>query len=91
MTIVLILGFFMSLFLLVLLAGKKNKPQADKILFAMIAVYALTIGGPFIEIYNRSNDFPYPHLMNNAWLFLLLHGPLLWLYVKTLTVKDFRI
>ena len=91
MTIVLILGFFMSLFLLVLLAGKKNKPQADKILFAMIAVYALTIGGPFIEIYNRNNDFPYPHLMNNAWLFLLLHGPLLWLYVKTLTVKDFRI
>ena len=91
MTIVLILGFFMSLFLLVLLAGKKNKPQADKILIAMIAVYALTIGGPFIEIYNRNNDFPYPHLMNNAWLFLLLHGPLLWLYVNTLTVKDFRI
>jgi len=91
MTIVLIIGFFMSLFLIVLLAGKKNKPQADKILFAMMAVYALTIGGPFIEIYNRNNDFPYPHLMNNAWLFLLLHGPLLWLYVKTLTVKDFRI
>lgn len=85
------IGFFMSVFLLVLLLGKKNKPQADKILFSMIIVYALTIGGPFIEIYNRNNNFPHPHLMNNAWLFLLLHGPLLWVYVKKLTVKNFKI
>lgn len=56
----------------------------------MLIVYAITIGGPFIEIYNRDNNFPYPHLMNNAWIFLLLHGPLLWLYIKNLTVKDFK-
>ncbi|MCC5904996.1 MAG: AraC family transcriptional regulator [Balneolaceae bacterium] len=91
MTTILLLGFFMSLFLSLLLMGKKNKTLADKTLLCMFAVYALTIGGPFIEIYNRDNDFPYPHLINIAWLFLLLHGPLLWLYVKSLTVKDFKV
>ena len=91
MTIILIIGFFMSLFLVFLLAGKKNKVLADKILLCILAVYALTIGGPYIEIYNRNNGYPYPHLMNNAWLFLLLHGPLLWLYIKSLVIEKFRI
>jgi AraC-like DNA-binding protein len=91
MTIVLLIGFLMSLFFFVLLMGKKNKTMADKALLCIFAVYALTIGGPYIEIFNRNNDFPYPHLINNAWLFLLLHGPLLWLYVKSLTIKDFKI
>ncbi len=91
MTIVLLIGFFMSLFFFVLLMGKKNKTLADKALLCIFGVYALTIGGPYIEIYNRTHDFPYPHLINNAWLFLLLHGPLLWLYVKSLTIKGFKI
>jgi len=91
MTIILLLGFVMSLFFFLLLIGKKNKTLADNALLCMFAVYALAIGGPYIEIYNRDNDFPYPHLLNNAWLFLLLHGPLLWLYVKSLTVKDFKV
>ena len=66
MSLVLLIGFFMSLFLIVLLIGKKRKSQADKILFFMLMVYAIAIGGPFIEMYNRSHNFPYPHLMNNA-------------------------
>ncbi len=86
----LLIGFFMSLFLIVLLGGKKNKMLADKILLVMLAVYAITIGGPYIEIYNRNNSYPYPHLMNNAWLFLLLHGPLLWFYVKSLIIKNYQ-
>jgi AraC-like DNA-binding protein len=90
MTIILLIGFFMSLFLIVLMIGKKNKMLADKILLVMLAVYAITIGGPYIEIYNLNNGYPYPHLMNNAWLFLLLHGPLLWFYVKSLIIKNFR-
>ncbi|MFN3556668.1 MAG: helix-turn-helix domain-containing protein [Bacteroidales bacterium] len=91
MAIVLLAGFFMSLFFFVLLMGKKNKTKADKALLCIFAVYALTIGGPYIEIFNRNNGFPYPHLINNAWLFLLLHGPLLWLYVKSLTIKNVKI
>jgi AraC-like DNA-binding protein len=91
MTTLLLIGFFMSLFLIILMIGKKNKVLADKMLICIFAVYALTIGGPYIEIYNRNNNFPYPHFINNAWLFLLLHGPFLWFYVKSLTIKHFKI
>ncbi len=91
MTVVLIIGFFMSLFLIVLLAGKKNKMPADKVLVGMLTIYALTIGGTYIEVYNQANNYPYPHLMNFSWLFLLLHGPLLWFYIKYLTSGNFRI
>jgi AraC-like DNA-binding protein len=90
MVIVLFIGFFMSLFLMAFVTGKKNKTLADKILLIMLAVYAITIGGPYIEIYNRNNEYPYPHVMNNAWLFLLLHGPLLWFYVESLIVKKYK-
>ncbi len=91
MTTLLLIGFFMSLFLIILMAGKKNKVLSDKVLICIFVVYALTIGGPYIEIFNRNNGYPFPHLINNAWLFLLLHGPLLWLYVKSLTVKNFKV
>jgi len=91
MTVILLIGFFMSLFFLFLLFGKKNKAIFDKVFLAMFVVYALTIGGTYIELYNVDNDYPFPHLMNINWLFLLLHGPLLWFYVKSLTVTDFKI
>ncbi len=90
MVILLFIGFFMSLFLMVFVTGKKNKALADKILLVMLAVYAITIGGPYIEIFNRNNGYPYPHLMNIAWLFLLLHGPLLWFYVKSLIIEKYE-
>jgi AraC-like DNA-binding protein len=57
----------------------------------MFTVYALTIGGTCLELYNVENDFPFPHLININWLFLLLHGPLLWFYVKSLTTSGFKV
>ncbi len=90
MTTLLLIGFFMSVFLVALLLGKKNKLLVDKVLMAMFAVYALTIGGTYVELYNVHNNFPVPHLMNVNWLFLLLHGPLLWFYVKSLTLAGFK-
>lgn len=91
MPVILLVGFFISLFLIALLLGKRNKVLSDKVLLSMFAVYALTIGGPYLDLYNVQNDYPYPHLMNVHWLFLLLHGPLLWFYVKSLTIPDFKI
>jgi AraC-like DNA-binding protein len=91
MTIILLIGFFMSLFLFALLLGKRNKVIVDKVLLAMFAVYALTIGGTYMDLYNAQNDYPYPHVMNVSWLFLLVHGPLLWFYVKSLTTPEFTI
>ncbi len=91
MPVILVVGFIMSLFLIALLTGKKEKVVADKFLISMFAVYALSIGGTSIDIYNSQNDYPFPHLMNISWLFLLLHGPLLWFYIKYLTAANFKI
>jgi AraC-like DNA-binding protein len=91
MTIILLIGFFMAIFLLALVLGKKNKANFDKVFVGMLAVYALTIGGTYLELFNVENNYPYPHLMNVNWLFLLLHGPLLWFYVKTLTQLVFKL
>ena len=43
----------MSLFLIVLIVGKKTKVRTDKYLICMLAVYAITIGGPYIEIFKQ--------------------------------------
>jgi AraC-like DNA-binding protein len=91
MTTFLFAGFFMSLFLIVLLAGKRSRVQSDYYLISLLAVYGLVIGGAFVELFNRNNDYPYPHLMNISWLFLMLHGPLLWFYIKSLTRPRFHI
>ena len=80
----------MSFFLIVLIVGKKSKVHSDIYLICMLAVYGITIGGAYIEIFNLNNNYPFPHLMNNAWLFLLLYGPFIWLYIKSLTTKGFK-
>jgi len=80
----------MSFFLILLVIGKKNKTNADRYLAAIFTVYGLTIGGAYIETFNLNNGFPFIHLMNVSWLFLLLHGPFLWFYVKSLTNPLFR-
>lgn len=81
----------MSLFFVALLAGKRHKVLTDKVFLSMFVVYALTIGGTYMELYNVRHDYPFLHLMNVSWLFLLLHGPLLWFYVKSLTSPGFKI
>lgn len=43
-----------------------------------------------MEAYNRRNGFPYPAFLFTAAPLLLLHGPLLWLYIKSLTDQYFR-
>jgi AraC-like DNA-binding protein len=91
MTTFLFAGFFMSLFLIVLLGAKKSRLQSDYYLIYLLAVYGLATGGAFIELFNRKNGYPYPHLMNISWLFLMLHGPFLWLYIKSLTRSRFHI
>jgi uncharacterized membrane protein YphA (DoxX/SURF4 family) len=87
MTIFLLFGVFEAFFLILLLTGKKRKSASDLYLGIILFLYALTLGGPWVEIYNYHNGFPYPAFLNISWLFLLLHGPALWCYIKSLTVK----
>lgn len=90
MKYLLIIGVFEALFLIALISGKKNKSFSDLFLGILFLLYALNIGGAYIELYNFENGFPYPILMNVSWLFLLLHGPALWFYISSLSTSAFR-
>ncbi|MGE0076742.1 MAG: helix-turn-helix domain-containing protein [Bacteroidales bacterium] len=43
----------------------------------------------FMQEYNRQHNFPYPSFLFLASPFILLHGPTLWFYVRSLTKQHF--
>ena len=88
---ILIIGVFEGLFLAALLIAKRKKTISDKILTTFFLIWALNILLSYIEVINRRNGFPYPRFIFTAAPFLLLHGPILWLYIKSLTDQYFRI
>lgn len=87
---ILIIGVFEGLFLSALLLTKKKRTVSDSILASFFIIFALNICLSYIEAYNRRNGFPYPIFIFTAAPFLLLHGPILWLYVKSLTDQYFK-
>jgi len=91
MTNILLIGVFEGLFLAMLLFTKKRKTISDKILSLFFIVFSLNIGLSYIDAYNRNHGFLYPIFIFTAAPFLLLHGPLLWLYIKSLTDQFFKL
>lgn len=87
----LIIGVFEALFLGILVLSKRKKQISDILLATILWLNALTIILSWIEIYNRSNGYPFPALINSSTPFILLHGPLLWFYVKSLTSENFKL
>jgi AraC-like DNA-binding protein len=77
-------------FALLLLFFKKQKFLPDKILALFFLLLSLTMSLAFMEGYNRENNYPYPFLLFTAPPFLLLHGPFLWFYIKSFTIREFR-
>lgn len=90
MGFVLIIGIFLSGFLAALLLTKQQKSLSDSILTGFFLLYALNILLSFIEVYNRKNGYPYPAFIHTATPLLLLHGPALWFYIKSLTQQNFQ-
>lgn len=90
MNYILIIGAFEAIFLIMLLLGKRNKSLSDLFLGIIFFLYAISIGSAYIEVYNNSNNFPYPAFINLSWIFLFLHGPALWFYIKCLSNPEFR-
>lgn len=90
MNYILIIGTFEAIFLILLLLSKRNKTLPDLFLGIIFFLYAISIGITYIEVYNIRNNFPYPGFINLSWMFLLLHGPALWLYIKSLSGSEFR-
>jgi len=90
MEYILIIGTFEALFLLLLLLGKKNKSLPDYFLAAIFVLYAISIGGVYLELQNFSHNFTYSAIISTSWVFLFLHGPALWFYIRSLSDHEFR-
>ena len=88
--ILLLIGAFEALFLGVLVITKQPKQVSDYLLSGILFLNALTIALSWIEMYNRAHAYPFPGLINSSTPFILLHGPFLWVYVKSLTSEKFR-
>ena len=53
-------------------------------------LYAVSIGSVYLELQNIKNNSAYSAITNISWLFLFLHGPALWFYIKSLSDPEFR-
>jgi len=90
-SIILVFGFFLSFFLWILVLTKRDKSVSDKILSFYFLVSALVILFAFLEIYSRKNGYIFPWAIGTSTPFILLVGPLLWLYIESLTNQKFRL
>lgn len=90
MEYILLIGTFESIFLLLLLLGKKNKSVPDFLLGVIFLLYAISIGSVYLELQNIKNNPAYSAITNISWLFLFLHGSALWFYIKSLSDPEFR-
>lgn len=90
MKYILISGTFEAIFLLLLLLGKKNKSLPDYLLGVIFMLYAISIGSVYLELQNIKSNPAYSAITNISWIFLFLHGPALWFYIKSLSDPEFR-
>jgi hypothetical protein len=84
------IGIFEAVFLFLLLLTKKNKSRADILLGGAFLLFGLNILLALIEYFNRTNGYPFPAFINTTPPLILLHGPLLWFYIKSQTEQQFR-
>jgi AraC-like DNA-binding protein len=90
MKVLLLIGAYHTLVLIGMVMTKKQKTLSDYFLSALFAVYGITLFLGYMEAYNLEHDFKYPFFINTSPPFIFLHGPALWFYIKSLTVKEFR-
>lgn len=89
LNIILIIGFYQTLLFSVIILLRKQKSKSDYFLSGLFMIYGITLLLGFLEIYNRSHDYPYPFLINASTPFIFLHGPAIWFYIKSLTTPKF--
>lgn len=85
-----VVGIFEALFLFAFIQSKKKRTVADSVLSTIFLVFGLNILFAFLEWQNRTNAYPFPELIQSTPPFILLHGPLLWFYIKAQTEQSFR-
>ncbi len=87
---ILLFGVFEGLIIFLLILLKRKKTVSDYLLSSFFLVYSIGTFLSYLEIYNRTHGFPYPLFFFVSTPLLLLHWPILWLYVKSLTDQYFR-
>ncbi len=87
---ILIIGVFQAALLVLLLLTKRKKSTPDYILAGYLFLSALLIFLTWLEIRIQSNLLQYLWLTNLRTPLILLIGPVLWLYVKSVTDQHFR-
>lgn len=90
MKTLLIIGTFEALFLILLIISKRERRISDFFLGFIFFSFALSIGFTWLEIFNAENGYPFPWALNISWIFIFLHGPALWFYIKSLSITGFR-
>ena len=86
----LVIGVFQAALLVLLLLTKRKKSIPDYILAGYLFLSALLIFLTWLEIWGQNNNFHLLWLTNLRTPFILLIGPILWLYVKSITDQHFR-
>lgn len=85
-----IIGIFEALFLFAFIISKKNRSIADTVLAFAFLLFGLNIFTAYLEWQNRTNGYPFPFFIQTTPPLLLLHGPVLWFYIKAQTEQNFR-
>ncbi len=88
--IILIIGLYQTVVLGALVLIKKQKCFSDWFLALLFVVFALSIFLGYMEIYNRENNYPLPVFIGLSAPIIFLHGPVIWLYIKSITTQKFR-
>jgi AraC-like DNA-binding protein len=91
MIALILIGSFQSAMLLMLLLAKRQKNLSDYCLAGYLVVSAISIILAYFEISNRNNGYPFPWLVSISVPSILLVGPTLWLYIKSITTEGFRL
>ena len=78
-----LLGIAIDFFLVIILATKKNKSEADHILGAWLFFIGLHLMFFYLFLTRQFIEFPY--LLGTGMPFPLIHGPFLFLYTSSLT------
>lgn len=90
METILLFGVFEGIIVFLLIFLKRKKTVSDYLLSSFFLIYSFNTFLSYLEIYNRTHGYPYPLFFFISTPFLLLHWPVLWLYVKSLTDQHFR-
>lgn len=85
-----IIGIFEALFLFAFIMSKKNRSKADSVLAIAFLLFGLNILSAFLEWQNRLGAYLYPSLIQSTPPLILLHGPVLWFYIKYQTEQNFK-